>query len=59
MLKKRLHKLAEAGKIRGCIFGENWWKSSDESWRLLQSQPGLKDDPDLGRPNPAITIGLL
>jgi hypothetical protein len=58
-VQKRLHELAEAGEIRACIFGESWSKSSDECWRLLQSQPGLKDDPDLGRRNPGITIVLL
>jgi hypothetical protein len=57
-VQKRLHELAEAGEIRGCIFGEDWSKSSDESWRLLQSFPGLKD-PDLGRRNRGITIALL
>lgn len=54
-----LHELVEAGEIRGCIFGEDWSKSGDKSWRLLQSQPAMKDDPDLGRRNPGITIVVL
>jgi hypothetical protein len=58
-VQKRLHELAEDGQIRGCIFGEDWSKSNEESWRLLQLQPWLKDDPDLGRRNPGITIVLL
>lgn len=58
-VQKRLHELAEAGQIRGCIFGEDWSKTCDETWQLLQSQPGLKGDPDLGRHNIGITIVLL
>lgn len=58
-VQKRLHELAEAGQIRGCIFGEDWSKTCDETWQLLQAQPGLKGDPDLGRHNIGITIVLL
>lgn len=58
-VQKRLHEVAEAGGIRGCIFGENWSKSDDVSWRLLQAQPELKSDRDLGRQNRGITIVLL
>jgi len=49
----------EAGQIRGCIFGEDWAKSNDQTWRLLQAQPELKSDPDLGRQNQGITIVLI
>jgi hypothetical protein len=55
-VQKRLRELAEAGEIRGCIFGENWAKSDDQSWRLLQQQPELKKDADVGRRNQGITI---
>jgi hypothetical protein len=58
-VQKRLHGIAEAGEIRGCIFGEDWSKSSSATWSLLQAQPALKDDPDLGRRNQGITIVLL
>jgi len=58
-VQRRLRELAESGEIRGCIFGEDWSKTCDEAWRLLQSQPFLKDDPDLGRRNLGITIVLL
>jgi hypothetical protein len=58
-VQKRLHQLAEDGQIRGCIFGEDWSKGCDETWRLLQSHPWLKEDPDLGRRNLGITIVLL
>jgi hypothetical protein len=58
-VQKRLYELVEAGEISRYIFGEDWSKTCDEAWRLLQSHPELKDDPDLGRRNPGITIVLL
>jgi len=58
-LQRRLRELADQGQIRACIFGENWSKSEDEAWRLLQSDPALKSDPDLGRRNQGITIVVL
>jgi hypothetical protein len=58
-VQKRLLGLVQDGHVRGCIFGENWSKSDDTTWRLLQSQPGLKSDPDLGRANRGITVVLL
>lgn len=58
-VQKRLVELAQGGQIRGCIFGENWSKSDEQTWRLLQSQPALKTDSDLGHSNRGITIVLL
>ena len=58
-VQKRLLEMAQNGQIRGCIFGENWSKSDDEAWKLLQSHPELKSDSDLGRRNRGITIVLL
>lgn len=58
-VQKRLLELAHNGALRGCIFGENWSKSDDAAWKLLQSHPELKSDPDLGRRNPGFTIVLL
>ena len=55
-VQRRLHEMVEAGQIRGCIFGENWSKSDDTTWRLLQDQSDLKSDPDLGRRNQGITV---
>lgn len=55
-VQKRLSELAQNGQIRACIFGENWSKSDEQSWRLLQAQPALKADSDLGRGNRGITI---
>ena len=58
-VQKRLHELCQSGQIRGCIFGEDWSKGNEETWRLLQSQAELKSDADLGRRNLGITIVLL
>ncbi len=58
-IQRRLQRMAEDGQIRGCIFGENWAKSDQATWRLLQAQPDLKSDADLGRHNQGITILLL
>ena len=55
-VQKRLQELVVAGEISGCIFGENWTKTDDETWRILQSRTELKSDPDLGRRNAGITI---
>lgn len=55
-VQRRLRELAEAGQIRSCIFGEDWSKSSEVTWRVLQTQTGFKNDPDLGRGNQGITI---
>jgi hypothetical protein len=58
-VQKRLLELAQNGQIRGCIFGENWSKSDDLTWKLLRSHAELKSDSDLGRQNRGITIVLL
>jgi hypothetical protein len=58
-VQKRLQEMKQNGQIRSCIFGENWSKSDDEAWKLLQSHPELKSDSDLGRRNRGITIVLL
>jgi hypothetical protein len=57
--QRRVQELIEAGQMQGCIFGENWSKSDEATWRLLQAHPELKDDPDLGRRNLGITILVL
>jgi adenosylmethionine-8-amino-7-oxononanoate aminotransferase len=58
-VQKRLVEIVQNGQIRGCIFGENWSKSDEMAWKLLQSHPELKSDADLGRRNRGITIVLL
>ena len=58
-VQKRLIEMAQNGQIRGCIFGEDWSKSDDAAWKLLQSHPDLKSDSDLDRRNRGVTIVLL
>lgn len=58
-VQKRLHELVLTGDVRNCIFGEDWSKTSEQTWRLLQSRPELKNDLDLGRRNLGITIVVL
>jgi hypothetical protein len=58
-VQKRLREFLDSGQIRECIFGEDWRKSADEVWRLLQGNPDLKSDSDLGRVNRGITVVVL
>jgi hypothetical protein len=58
-VQRRLCEMAEAGQIRGCIFGENWARSDEISWKLLREREELKSDCDLGRRNQGITIVIL
>jgi hypothetical protein len=58
-VQAHLQRLIREGQIRGCIYGENWSKSDQATWKLLQSNPAMKDDEHLGRRNRGITIVLL
>jgi len=58
-VQARLRELAEQGLIRSCIFGEDWSKSNAEVWRLVQAQPDLKKDPDLGKQNQGVTVVVI
>lgn len=58
-IQKQLCQMADGGQIRACIFGENWSKTDDATWRLLHLRPELKHDVDLGRRNAGITIVVL
>lgn len=58
-VQARLQELIRNSQIRGCIYGENWSKSDETTWKLLQSQPALKADEYLGRRNQGITVVLL
>jgi hypothetical protein len=51
--------LLQNGQICACIFGEDWSKSDEVTWKLLQANPELKADRDLGRRNRGITIVVL
>jgi hypothetical protein len=58
-VQKRLRESVDSGEIRHCIFGEDWSTSYEETWQLLQMNPELKYDVDLGRRNRGITIVVL
>ena len=58
-VQKRLSELVQSGEIRACIFGENWSKSDEQTWKLLQSSPELKKDEHLGKRNQGITVVML
>lgn len=58
-VQARLRKMAEDGRIRNCIFGEDWSKSDEATWRLLQGRTELMQDRDLGRANRGITVVVL
>lgn len=58
-VQRRLREMADAGQIRRCIFGEQWRKSDESTWALVQERTELKSDADLGRGNRGITIVLL
>jgi hypothetical protein len=55
----RLREMVEDGRIRGCIFGEEWGKSYEEVWLLLRAKPELKSDADLGKRNQGITVVVM
>jgi hypothetical protein len=58
-VQARLQRLLRDGQIEGCIYGENWSRSNELTWKLLQSNPELKEDEDLGRRNQGITVAVL
>jgi hypothetical protein len=58
-LQRRLYEMAQNGRIRACIYGEDWSKSNEEAWKVLQEHSDLKNDSDVGRANRGITIVLL
>src|ERR1700744_3540286 len=55
-LQSTLRRMAAAGEIRDCIYGENWRTSNERTWELLKRMPELKADPDLGRGNRGFTL---
>jgi hypothetical protein len=57
--QRHLTEMASRGDIHACIFGENWARSDEQAWALIQSHPELKQDPDLGKRNRGITIVAL
>ena len=58
-VQKRLCEMSADNRIGACIFGENWGKSDEHAWKLLNAFPELKQDRDLGRGNRGITVVVL
>jgi hypothetical protein len=58
-VQRRLTEMSSRGEIRACIFGENWAKSDEQVWALINARPDLKQDHDLGRRNLGITVVVL
>jgi hypothetical protein len=58
-VQRRLTEMNDRGEIRACIFGENWSKSDEQTWALINTHSELKQDHDLGRRNLGITIVVL
>lgn len=58
-VQKRLREMSDHGQIRGCIFGEDWTISDEQTWKVVQADPALKRDRDLNRKNPGITVAVL
>src|SRR5262249_4942012 len=58
-VQKKLCEMKDRGEISDCIFGENWSRSDESAWKLLQTHPHLKQDADLGRKNLGITVVVL
>jgi hypothetical protein len=58
-VQRRLTEMAGRGEIRACIFGEDWARSDQQSWALINAHSELKKDSDLGRRNLGITIVVL
>jgi hypothetical protein len=55
-VQKRLLEMSERGQIRGVIFGENWAKSDERTWKIVSARKELKQDRDLGKGNRGITV---
>jgi hypothetical protein len=58
-VQKCLMEKVQRGQIRACIFGEDFSKSDETTWKLLQAFPALKGDPDLGRRNRGVSLVVL
>ena len=58
-VQKLLTEMVSRTEIRACIFGEDWAKSDEHAWALINARPEMKQDHDLGRRNLGITIVVL
>ncbi len=51
-----LRKEAEENRIAAFVPGEDWRISDEATWAVLQRYPEWKQEPDLNRRNPGISI---
>ena len=51
-----LTEMQHRGELALVIFGEDWNISDQQTWTLVKKNPALKQDSDLNRHNPGITI---
>lgn len=58
-IQKSLRQRLSNSQIRDFIPGEEWRVSDERTWALLKSHAQLKEDVDLGRNNPGISLVLL
>ena len=58
-VQNRLREMSDHGQVRGCIFGEEWAISDEQTWKIIQANPALKQDRDLNRKNLGITVVVL
>jgi len=58
-VQRKLRHMSDQGQIRGFIFGEDWSKSDELTWKLLNDHAELKQDRDLGKRNRGITVVVL
>jgi hypothetical protein len=58
-IQNRLGEMGDNAQISGYIFGEDWTIANETTWKLTKAHPEIKQDRDLGKKNPGITIVLL
>ncbi len=58
-LQKQLRLAVQHGTIRALIAGEDWRISDETTWAWLKRFPEWRQDSDLGRNNPGISIVVL
>jgi hypothetical protein len=59
VIRVTLRQMADDGKIKAFVAGEDWRISNETAWEMQKRVPELKRDSDLGRGNKGISIVLL
>jgi len=58
-VQNHLREMTDHGQVRSCIFGEDWTISDERTWKIIRTNPALKQDRDLNRKNLGITLVVL